>query len=254
LKIHHLNCGSFCPHTPLLKEITHCHCLLIEDKEQLILVDTGIGKNRTSAFLEAQSKIAGVQHDQFLSAQEQIKTLGFKLSDVRHILITHLDYDHAGGILDFPNARIHLSKKELEASEKLSNKLRYHKELWSTCKNIISYGDFGDTWHGFSCVQNLPGLPPEILMIPLFGHSTGHSGFAIKQDNGEWLFHVGDAYFNRLELAGGLKSLQYQAFARLNCSNNSDRVHNLNKIKEVSKNKKAVVFSSHDPEDFNKFF
>jgi len=178
LKVHHLNCGSFCPHAPILNEITHCHCLLIEDKNQLILIDTGIGKRSSNILMEAQASIAGVKHDQFLSAKEQIVELGFKTEDVRQILVTHLDYDH----------------------------------------------------------------------------SAGHSGFAIEQTDTKPLFHVGDAYFNQIELKGGFKSLQYQAFARLNCDNNKERVQNLKKVKQLSKNKKAVVFSSHDPNDFNKFF
>jgi len=254
LKVHHLNCGSFCPRSPILNEITHCHCLLIEDKNQLILIDTGIGKNHSSLLMEAQASIAGVKHDQFLSAKEQILKLGFKVEDVRQILVTHLDYDHAGGIFDFPTATVHLAKKELESANKLKNIMRYHKDLWRNHKKIVTYDDFGENWNGLSCIQQLPGLPPEILMVPLFGHSAGHSGFAIEQKDSKPLFHVGDAYFNRIELKGGLKSLQYQAFARLNCDNNTERVQNLEKVKQLSKNKKAVVFSSHDPHDFNKFF
>jgi len=254
LKIHHLNCGSFCPHSPILNEITHCHCLLVEDRNQLILIDTGIGKDHQNLILEAQASLAGVNHDQFLSAKEQILNLGFKLEDVRQILVTHLDYDHAGGIRDFPNATLHISKKELDSAHKLTNILRYHKDLWKNHKKIITYDNFGENWNGFSSVRQLPGLPPELLMIPLFGHSAGHSGFAIDQKNNESLFHVGDAYFNQLELQSGFKGLQYKAFARLNCDNNKKRLHNLEKIKGLSKNKKAVVFSSHDPHDFNKFF
>ncbi|MFD0510570.1 MBL fold metallo-hydrolase [Streptomyces aureus] len=31
--------------------------------------------------------------------------LGYAVDDVRHIVLTHLDLDHAGGLPDFPRAR-----------------------------------------------------------------------------------------------------------------------------------------------------
>ena len=52
LKIHHLNCGTMCPHgAPLINgygKLTDnghmvCHCLLIESNDGLVLVDTGLG-------------------------------------------------------------------------------------------------------------------------------------------------------------------------------------------------------------------
>jgi phosphoribosyl 1,2-cyclic phosphodiesterase len=43
-----------------------------------------------------------------LSAIEQIQKLGLRPEDVQHIFVTHLDFDHAGGISDFPNATVHI--------------------------------------------------------------------------------------------------------------------------------------------------
>ena len=52
---------------------------------------------------------------------------------------------------------------------------------------------------GFDCVRQLEGLPPEILLVPLIGHSRGHSGVAIDTGQG-WLLHAGDAYFYHGEI------------------------------------------------------
>ena len=43
----------------------------------------------------------------------QLEALGHDPADVRHIITTHLDLDHAGGIGDFPEAQIHLFASEL---------------------------------------------------------------------------------------------------------------------------------------------
>ena len=36
-------------------------------------------------------------------------------------------------------------------------------------------------------------------MIPLLGHTAGHCGIAIKQQN-QWVLFCGDAYYSHLEL------------------------------------------------------
>jgi len=43
-----------------------------------------------------------------MTAVQQVQRLGFAASDVTDIVLTHLDFDHAGGLDDFPNARVHL--------------------------------------------------------------------------------------------------------------------------------------------------
>ena len=59
----------------------------------------------------------------------------------------------------------------------------------------------GEPWFGFECVRDLGGqLPPEILLVPLVGHTRGHCGIAV--DTGEqWLLCAGDAYFYREEMS-----------------------------------------------------
>ena len=47
---------------------------------------------------------------------------------------------------------------------------------------------------GFDAVRDLAGLPPEILLVPLPGHTCGHGGVAIDTGSG-WLLYCGDAYF-----------------------------------------------------------
>jgi glyoxylase-like metal-dependent hydrolase (beta-lactamase superfamily II) len=39
----------------------------------------------------------------------------------------------------------------------------------------------------------------EVLLVPLFGHTLGHCGIAVRHE-GRWILHVGDAYYLRVEL------------------------------------------------------
>lgn len=126
MRVHHLNCISSCPlggrlmdgRTPsvLKRGELCCHCLLIETNNELVLVDTGFGlrdvadpKSRLSTFFMA---LLSPDFRDEMTAVRQIEQLGFQAADVRHILLTHLDFDHAGGLDDFPNATIHMLQQE----------------------------------------------------------------------------------------------------------------------------------------------
>ncbi len=50
-------------------------------------------------------------------------------------------------------------------------------------------------WLGFDSVRIMPGSDAEILLIPLPGHTLGHTGVAVKLSD-HWLLHCGDAYFH----------------------------------------------------------
>jgi glyoxylase-like metal-dependent hydrolase (beta-lactamase superfamily II) len=111
--------------------------------------------------------------------------------------------DHAGGIEDFPDATVHLVGAELDAARSQNGWLdrqRYRPRQWDRNVNWQCYTPEGERWFGFSCVRELVGMPPEILMVPLAGHTLGHCGVAVRGPEG-WLLHAGDAYFIRDEMA-----------------------------------------------------
>ena len=43
-------------------------------------------------------------------------------------------------------------------------------------------------------IGDYAGLPPEILLIPLSGHTRGHAGVAVDTGDG-WLLNAGDSFF-----------------------------------------------------------
>jgi glyoxylase-like metal-dependent hydrolase (beta-lactamase superfamily II) len=128
LRIHHLNCGCMRPiGGPIFdgfsrgpKACLICHCLLIESDQGLVLVDTGFGirdvrnpGRRLSGFFRYFNNI---ELDERLTALRQVEALGYSRRDVRHIVMTHLDFDHAGGLEDFPDAIVHVTEAELDAA------------------------------------------------------------------------------------------------------------------------------------------
>lgn len=215
LKVHHLNCGTLCPvsralfnGSGALTEPGHlvCHCLLIESNEGLILVDTGLGRDdvKRGQVSWLMDLFAPPRYDLRETAWDQVRQLGFSPKDVRHIILTHLDLDHAGGLGDFPHAKVHLHRQEFRAAQTgFVESMRYLQRQWQHKVQWQTYEPLGENWFGFQAVRPLVGLPPDILLIPLPGHTQGHSGVAIQTEEG-WLLHAGDAYFDRRQLEAPL--------------------------------------------------
>lgn len=177
------------------------HCLLIETQNELVLVDTGFGVETVrnpGKMLGPTRFTLGAKLAESETAIRQIQALGHDPRDVRHIILTHLDVDHCGGLSDFPEATVHVHGPEFRAATAtptFSEKLRYRAANWSHGpKWMVNEVEGGEDWFGFRAVRGLEGLPPEILVVPLAGHTRGHAGVAIDTGAG-WLLHAGDSYF-----------------------------------------------------------
>lgn len=71
--------------------------------DDVILVDTGYDE------AEAASRDRPISMD----PREALKPLGLAAGDITQLIVTHLHYDHAGGLHLFPNATIHLQAAEM---------------------------------------------------------------------------------------------------------------------------------------------
>jgi glyoxylase-like metal-dependent hydrolase (beta-lactamase superfamily II) len=66
-------------------------CMLIEDGNRLMLIDTGIGDKQTEKFFSYYYMFGDD------NLKKSIETLGFGLDDITDVFLTHLHFDHCGG-------------------------------------------------------------------------------------------------------------------------------------------------------------
>jgi len=232
------------------------HCLLVEtERDGLVLVDTGLGTRDVSGATKLSAafrKIVGpvLAHNE--TAIAQVEARGFKASDVRHIVITHLDLDHAGGLVDFPTAKVHVHAREHAAAmarADFKDRARYIKAHWAHGPKWEVYSEDGDTWRGLPAITRLRGLDADIGLVPLHGHTRGHSAIVVRGGD-RWLVHAGDAYYHRGSIEGKLP-LGIVAFERAMQTHPAQRRASVAALRQLHASYPDLdIFCAHDASEF----
>lgn len=270
MKVHHINLCTMCPYGG-----THldgrgggvfspgemvCHALVVETNDGLVLVDTGLGlddvrtpRRRLGPTFVALARPRLREED---TARRQIERLGFRASDVRHVVVTHLDVDHAGGIPDFPDAKIHVHRAEHAAAlspPTFAERERYRKVHFAGNPKWELHEPDGERWFGFESVR---AVADDVLLVPLHGHSRGHSAVAVRAPSGsgaEWLLHCGDAYFfhaEKEEPPSCPPILRF--FQRTVAVDDAARRANAARIRDLHREAgdRVRIFSAHSPREY----
>jgi len=186
MKVFPLNEGSysvdatkkFIPFNPLVDNyrerpgslFIHVNPFLVETANELIVLDTGLG------YKDTRDDLIIHQH---------IRNAGFDPADVSLVLLSHLHYDHSGGLVverngrlepSFPGARHVVQKGEWEFG--LSGKSSsYHKEIFEALQGKVE----------LELVEGSGVLQPGIRFELSGGHCPFHQVF--------WLDMEGEKYF-----------------------------------------------------------
>lgn len=208
MRIHHLNCGTMHPFGLPREDDTGgffkrghgvIHCLLVDTGDGLALVDTGWGTRdctHPSPAVRQFMDVVGCTRDVEETAIRQITALGYGAADVRHIFLTHMHLDHAGGLPDFPTATVHLLAAELDACRQprtLVEWRAYRPEHRAHDPRWQPHALGGDQWFGLDCTPPIAVGETEFVMIPFTGHTRGHCAVAVRVGE-RWLLHCGDTY------------------------------------------------------------
>ena len=267
--VHHLSAATMCPAGArfvngsggfLAPARMVCHCWLVESDEGLVLVDTGLG---TADMADLSGRLGFLFEravrpikDPEATALRQVERLGFKARDVRHLIPTHLDLDHSGGIPDFPHAEVHVFRPEYEAAMRRSSMKeqgRYRPLHWRHGPKWNVREREGENWFGFQGVRALD-TRDDILLVPLVGHTWGHCGVAVKTKSG-WLLHAGDAYFFHGEIKKRPTCpLALSLFQRVMAMDNARRLANQKRLRDLAAlhGSEVTIHCAHCPVEFGR--
>jgi len=159
------------------------NCLLIETPAGRVLVETGIGE-RIDAKIRAMRRYEGPWIVPALSAA------GFEPSSVDVVAMSHLHFDHAGGLLAadgsraFPRARIVAQRAEWEIALDPNPRL------------VASYVqpelELVRDWGAEGWAEGERELLPGVSVVPTGGHSAGHQAIVVRAPRAAPLAFLGD--------------------------------------------------------------
>lgn len=151
------------------------NCLLIETPSGRVLVETGIGE-RISDKARAMRRYEG---DPVVPA---LRAAGFDPASIDIVAMSHLHFDHAGGLLladsarAFPRATIVAQRAEWEIA------------LGGNSRLVASYDQpelrLVRDWGEESWADGEREIMPGIAVIPTGGHSAGHQVIVVRGGGG----------------------------------------------------------------------
>jgi glyoxylase-like metal-dependent hydrolase (beta-lactamase superfamily II) len=158
------------------------NCLLVETPAGRVLIETGIGERLP----EKSVAMRGYEGKPIVAAME---AAGFEPGSVDLVVMSHLHFDHAGGLLRsdgskaFPRARIVAQRGEWEIA------------LDDNSRIVASYDQpelrLVREWGSDGAVEGEVELVPGVSVIPTGGHSKGHQAILVRGAN-ETLAFFGD--------------------------------------------------------------
>ena len=162
-----------------------CEPILIQYEGKNFLIDTGVGFGKLN---EKQLRNFGVSEQSTIF--ESLQELDMTASDIDAVLMTHMHFDHAGGLTywegdqlvpTFPNATVYVTQTEWDEmrNPNIRSRNTYWKENWEPVQHLVkTYEDEIE-------------VAPGVKMIHTGGHSEGHAVIRLEQ-NGEVLLHMAD--------------------------------------------------------------
>ena len=159
-------------------------CLLLDNGKDVVLIEAGIGNKNNEKFM----KMFSVCQSTF-PLKDELKKYGYELTDVTHVILTHLHFDHAGGatcfdgeaiIPTFPNAEYIISRTNWEAGIKPNPKDRASYLI----ENFLSIKESNQ----LTLVEDNQKIMDSIEGLAFYGHTTGQQLIKITVDNDSLIF------------------------------------------------------------------
>lgn len=162
-----------------------CEPILVQYEGKNYVIDTGVGFGKLN---EKQLRNYGVSEESTIF--ESLQALGLTASDIDAVLMTHMHFDHAGGLTywegeqlvpTFPNATVYVTQAEWDEmrNPNIRSRNTYWKENWEPVQHLVKTYE--------SEIEVAPG----VKLIHTGGHSEGHAIIRLEQ-NGEVLLHMAD--------------------------------------------------------------
>ncbi|WP_164848440.1 MBL fold metallo-hydrolase [Halobacteriovorax sp. HLS] len=207
------------------------------------LIDSGLGKN-----IDKQFEDFSWMFKPFFSYVKEVPAIeSIKELSIDKIFITHLHWDHASGISDFPNAKVFTTAQEKEHafSDVAKSGVGYLFNQYSS--KLIRWGELKleDKEYGpFRKSLDFFG-DGSFIVVALPGHTPGSVGFILNLSQEQRFFFVGDSIWSVKQLNPVAE--KFFISKKLVDERPETLLETIELISNISKkNKSLVVVPSHD--------
>ncbi|HKD67041.1 MAG TPA: N-acyl homoserine lactonase family protein [Candidatus Binataceae bacterium] len=215
-------------------------CYLIEHEKGLVLFDTGCSPrmiDHLNEYLGEFAKVIRLRFSKDLVVDAQVRALGYKTEDVKYVVVSHLHFDHAGGLYLFPKARFLV----------MANELRYawwpipEHRLILNINDLLPSRNFN--WLEVDGDYDLFG-DGSIQMLKTPGHTPGECSLFVRLPN------------RKVVLTGDTTHLRAALEGEITMPGDVDpaaAVLSMQRLKAIRDLQEAALIISHDPEDWAEF-
>lgn len=217
-----------------------CPSFLIEHERGLLLVDTGLvpatAEDPHGVYGEMATEL-NISFTPEQSVDRQIEALGFRVQDVQHVIMSHLHWDHTGGMYLFPHAQFHVMSGELQYSYwPLPAGPAYRREDIEPTRGFAWNQIEGDELDFFG--------DGSIVILHMPGHTPGNASLVVRLPNRTIILaadtaHLRSGYWGDRPMPSDWNTLQ--------------SVQSIRRLKQIARGLDAMVWITHDPTDWQEF-
>ncbi|MGI4744497.1 MAG: N-acyl homoserine lactonase family protein [Janthinobacterium lividum] len=214
-----------------------CPCFLIEHARGLVLLDTGLVP---AAAADARAVYGDMADELQISltreqcVDHQLGALGFKPDDIDHVIMSHLHWDHTGGMFLFPRAQFHVMSGELQYA------------YWPLPAGPLYRREDIEPTRGFNWNQiEAPELDlfgdGSIVIIHLPGHTPGNASVLVRLPTETIILGADTAHLRSGYLADRPMPSDW---------NTLESVRSIRRLRALTQSLGARLWLLHDPEDW----
>lgn len=206
------------------------YSVLIMHDDGPILIDVGLNPHGLTNPEEAWGPRAKLIKPQLTKADDirnRLKQLDLDISDIKMVILTHLHWDHTGGLRFFKNCPIIVQKAEI--------RFAFNPDSFVASQYMRNHFDFNLS---FQEIEGDKLIAPGVSVIRTPGHTPGHQSILVRLNSGRSYILPGDAICLEENLALKIPSS--------NVWSAEQAINSIHKLEHLAHILDAEIFPSHD--------